>query len=304
MLFIQAIINTFTTQYPTLLFNLLNPLTAVGVIAVVAILLGLIIVLVSKVFAVEVDESQEEINNLLPGVNCGGCGYSGCSGYAEALASGADTDIAKCTAGGQDTVEALATYFGQTPGVFVPKVAVVHCQGSCENVRVTYEYTGSTNCQTASELFGGPGSCQYGCMGYGDCVRACEYGAINIESGLAEVNPDKCIACGACVKACPRNLISIQPKYHDLFSVRCSNPLPGKDVREVCSVGCIGCTLCVRNCPVEAIRMEDKLAVIDPEICVNCGKCASVCPTKAIVSGLKVPSNIFSRLAKHASASK
>lgn len=304
MLFIQVLVNSITTLYPLLLFNLLTPLKAVGVVAVVAVFLGFIIVLVSKVFAVEVNESQEEINNLLPGVNCGGCGYSGCSGYAEALASGADSNLSKCTAGGQETVEALAAYFGQTPGVFVPKVAVVHCQGSCENIRVTYEYTGSVNCQTASELFGGPGSCQYGCMGFGDCVRACEYDAIHVDNGLAHVDPNKCIACGACVKACPRKLISIQPKYQDLFTVRCSNPLPGKDVREVCKIGCIGCTACVRNCPVEAIHMEEKLAVIDPDICINCGKCASICPTKAIVSGLKTPSTVFSRLAAYAEVNK
>lgn len=271
--------------FPTLLFSL-TPLYAILVVGVIALVLGLVILVIFKLFHVEVDEREEEINELLPGANCGGCGYSGCQGYASALAQGTDTDLTKCTAGGQETVNLLATYFGQEAGAFIPKVARVHCQGSQDKVQVRYEYTGSQDCRTASQLFGGPNSCSFGCVGYGDCRRACDYGAITIENGLARIDSSKCIACGACVLACPRNLIRIEPKYTDLFTVNCSNPLPGKESRKACDISCIGCTLCVRNCPEEAISMQGSLAVIDQEKCIQCGKCLEVCPTKAIVKGL------------------
>lgn len=271
---------------PLFLNSILSVLYAVLVVSAVAVIFGFLILVVFRFFHVEVDEREAEINELLPGANCGGCGYSGCQGYASALASGADTDLTKCTAGGQETVSLLGEYFGQSTGAFVPKVAVVHCQGNQHHVKVNYEYTGSQNCQTASELFGGPGSCSHGCLGLADCVRSCEYDAIHVVDGLARVDADKCIACGACVKACPRNLIEIEPKYSDLYTVRCKNPEPGNIVRQACDIGCIGCGLCVRNCPSEAIHMEDKLAVIDVEKCTHCNKCFEVCPTKSITVGL------------------
>lgn len=276
-----------------LAFSILTPLTAVAVVVAIAIILGFFIVLVFKFFAVEVDSRVEELNELLPGANCGGCGYSGCQAYAQALVSGDCKDYSLCTAGGQETASAVASFFGQTPGVFVPKLAVVHCQGSYDKIRVRYEYTGSVNCATASQLFGGPGTCSYGCMGYGDCQRACEYNAIVLENGLAHIKPENCIACGACVKACPRHLISIEPKYTDLYTVRCKNPLPGKAVRESCEIGCIGCTLCVKTCPENAIHMEDKLAVIDQDKCIQCGACAKVCPQKCIVEGIDMPAKLY-----------
>lgn len=280
-------------QRHLLAFSILTPLTAVAVVAAIALLLGFVIVLVFKFFAVEVDSRVEELTELLPGANCGGCGYSGCQAYAQALVSGESKDLALCTAGGQETAAVVAEFFGQAPGVFVPKQAIVHCQGSYDQIRVRYEYSGSINCATASQLFGGPGTCSYGCMGYGDCQRACEYGAIIIENGLAHIDPEHCIACGACVKACPRNLITIEPKYSDLHTVRCSNPLPGKDVRESCDIGCIGCTLCVKSCPADAIHMEEKLAVIDQDKCIQCGACAKVCPPKCIVEGIDLPAKIY-----------
>lgn len=265
----------------------LNVLSAVGLATVLAALLGFIITVVFRFFAVESNEKEEAILELLPGVNCGGCGYSGCQGYAAALADGSDTNLGKCTAGGKDTMDSLSEYFGQVPATFIPKLAVVRCQGSNEQVRVRYQYEGSVNCHTANGLFGGPGTCSHGCLGFGDCVRACEYDAIEVKNGVAVVNPDKCIACGACVEACPRALISIEPKFQDLTIVRCMNPDAGKDVRKVCDIGCIGCTLCVKKCPEQCISMVDKRAVIDQERCTQCGTCAGVCPTHAITQGLK-----------------
>ncbi|MDO5016107.1 MAG: RnfABCDGE type electron transport complex subunit B [Eubacteriales bacterium] len=264
----------------------MDVVVAILIVTGIAIVMGALILIVFHFFSVQGDTREEEIVELLPGVNCGGCGYSGCQAYAAALASEKDTDLSRCTAGGQETANSLAHYFGHAAAKFVPKMAIVHCQGSQDQVRVKYQYTGSMDCRTATELFGGPGSCAYGCLGYGDCYRACKYDAITIDNGLAHIHPEKCIACGACVKACPRHLIQIEPKYSDLYTVRCMNPEPGASVRQSCNIGCIGCGLCVKNCPSEAIHMEEKRAVIDVDKCTHCNRCYEVCPTKAIVKGL------------------
>ena len=260
--------------------------TAVLAIAGLALGLALVIVIVFHFFSVETDEREEQLLEILPGANCGGCGYSGCQGYASALASGKDKTFNRCTAGGAETAAQVAAFFGQAPAAYVPKVALVHCQGSNEHVRVLYQYGGSDSCATANGLYGGPWSCSHGCLGFGDCVRACEYGAIQVDHGVARVNSEKCIACGACVRACPRQIIKIEPKYTDLYVNRCANPDPGAKVRKVCNIGCIGCGLCVKNCPAQAISLKEKLAVIDTELCTHCGKCASVCPAKSITVGL------------------
>lgn len=263
---------------------------AILVASGLALVLGFIIVTVFRFFSVEKSEKEEAILGILPGANCGGCGYSGCAGYAAAIASGTEPDLGKCSPGGAETMQALSEYLGQEAGAFVPKVAVVRCQGSFEKVKNSYEYEGTGNCFTADKLYGGPNACTYGCLGFGDCVRACEYDAINVDNGLAIVNADKCVACGQCVEACPRGLIEIEPKYKDLHIVRCMNPEAGKAVKESCDIGCIGCTLCVKKCPENCISMVDHRAVIDQERCTQCGICAEVCPTKAITAGLDVVS--------------
>lgn len=251
-----------------------------------ALLLGLIIIGVFRFFSVEKDEREEELLALLPGVNCGGCGYSGCSAYAAAIASGAEENLGKCAPGGSEVMQALSEYMGKGGGDYIPKLAVVRCQGSFEKVTNRYEYEGTGNCFTADNLYGGPNTCTHGCLGFGDCVRVCDYDAITIENGLARVDADKCVACGKCVEACPRGLIEIAPKYKDLQVVRCMNPEAGKAVKEACEIGCIGCTLCVKKCPEECISMVDHRAVIDQERCIQCGTCSEVCPTKAITRGL------------------
>ena len=252
----------------------------------IALVMGIVILIVFKVFAVKTDEKVEEINQILPGVNCGGCGYSGCMGYAEALGSGADTDSNKCTAGGAETAAALAAYLGVEGGQYIPKVAHVHCQGNQDHTQKRYEYTGTPHCASAHGLFSGPNSCTYGCLGFGDCVNVCEFDALYIEKGIARVNHNNCTACGKCVDACPKHLIHMIPKHEAATVNSCSNHWPGAVVRKNCSIGCIACTRCVRVCPVEAIHMEDNLAVIDQLICIHCGKCVEVCPSKSITQGL------------------
>ncbi|MDO5733932.1 MAG: RnfABCDGE type electron transport complex subunit B [Eubacteriales bacterium] len=263
--------------------------TAVLVVGVLALILGLIIVLIFKLFHIPSDEREAEILECLPGVNCGGCGYSGCPGYAKALASGADSDISKCAPGGKEVIDQLAAKLGLEAAAFVPKVAQVLCQGSCYYERQRYEYNGSESCASAAGLFAGPGACMYSCIGLGDCKRACHYEAIEIIDDLARINPERCIACGACVGACPKGIIQMMPKYTDLFQVRCSNPLPGKEVRGKCDIGCIGCRICVKKCPFDAISMHENRAVINQELCRHCGICKKNCPTGAITKGLINP---------------
>lgn len=253
-----------------------------------ALLLGIVIILVFRFFSVKEDPLVNELTEVLPGVNCGGCGYSGCLAYASALASGEDSNTSKCTAGGLETAEAVAMTIGTAPQEYIPQVAHVFCQGSGEYTGKRYEYTGTPNCASSTGLFAGPNSCTYGCLGFGDCYDVCEFDAIWIDDGLAHVNHENCTACGKCVAACPKNLISLIPK-HELATVNsCANHWPAAATRKNCKIGCISCRQCIKVCPVDAIHMDDNLAVINQEICIHCGECVKVCPTHSISQGLLV----------------
>lgn len=266
---------------------LLNPILTAAIIGGgVALLMGAIILVVFHYFSVEKDALQQELEGILPGVNCGGCGYSGCSAYAAVLADGSETNTTLCTAGGQETATAVAAALGVEAGAVVPLVANVFCQGTCENTHERYEYTGTPHCASANGLFSGPNSCTFGCLGFGDCVEVCEFHALYLEDGIAKVNHNNCTACGKCVKVCPKHLIQLIPKHELATNVTCSNHWPAKIVRKACTIGCIACTRCVRTCPVNAIKIEDNLAVIDQYACIHCGQCVEVCPTKAIHRGL------------------
>ncbi|HAL74785.1 MAG TPA: ferredoxin [Clostridiales bacterium] len=251
-----------------------------------ALLLGVLIMITVKIFSIPVDTRLEEIKGLLPGANCGACGYSGCEGYATALHEGEEPNAGKCSVGGADTAAELAELLGLSKPDFMPKVAQVLCQGTCENTSKRYEYTGTPTCSAATILFSGPNSCSFGCLGLGDCKVVCQFDAIDIVDGIARINAAKCTACGLCVAACPKSLIRIVTKHQDAYTVRCRNKWPGAQTRKNCKVGCIGCQRCFKVCEFGAITMEGPLAVIDPEKCTHCGKCIGVCPTKAICNGL------------------
>ncbi|MGI6617664.1 MAG: RnfABCDGE type electron transport complex subunit B [Saccharofermentanales bacterium] len=257
---------------------------AVG--AGIALVCGVIIILVFRFFSVEVDPLAETMENILPGANCGGCGYSGCAAYAVALADGTEKNTGLCTAGGQEVASAIAVELGVTAKTVVPVVANVFCQGTCDKTHERYHYTGTPHCASASGLFSGPNSCTYGCLGFGDCVAVCEFNALYIEDGIAKVNHNNCVACGKCVAACPKHLIRLIPKHELATNATCSNHWPAKTAMKACKTACIACRRCVKECPVGAITIEDNLAIIDQMKCIHCGKCVSVCPTKAIRQGL------------------
>ncbi len=264
-----------------------NPILLSALIgAGIALLAGVVILLVFRFFSVESNPLQKELEDVLPGVNCGGCGYSGCAAYAAALAEGLEPLTTLCTAGGQDTATAVAQVMGVEAGKVIPMVANVFCQGTCDNTSQRYDYTGTPHCASAAGLFSGPNSCTFGCLGFGDCVAVCEFNALYLKDGIAHVNHKNCTACGKCVAACPKFLIQMIPKHELATNVTCSNHWPARVVRKACKVGCIACGRCVRVCPVDAIKIEDNLAVIDQEVCIHCGECVKVCPTSAIRQGL------------------
>lgn len=255
-------------------------LCAIGIASAV------ILYLVAQKFKVEEDPRIDIVEGLLPGANCGGCGYPGCRGLAEAAVKSDTLDGISCPVGGASTMSQIAAALGREVKAQAPKIAVVRCNGNCTNRPRTSEYDGARSCAIEHSLYVGDTACAFGCLGCGDCVTACPFDAIhmNPETLLPEVSDDKCVACGACVKACPRNIIELRnkgPKDRRVF-VSCVNKDKGGVARKACKVACIGCGKCVKECPFEAITLENNLAYIDYNKCRLCRKCVSVCPTGAI----------------------
>ncbi len=258
----------------------MNILIAVLIVVVIGLIVGIVLAVASVLMAVPVDEKAVQIQEQLPGANCGACGFSGCSGYAAALSKG-EAKLGLCSPGGQAVIDAIAPIIGAESVQSVPKTAVVHCNGNDDNTSKVTRYQGLQSCLAATQLYGGMGECSYGCIGFGDCMAACEYGAIKVCNGVAIVNPEECKACGKCVEACPKKLISIEPKKPHAV-VKCSNCDKGALTRKSCKVGCIGCMKCVKVCENDAVKVENFHAVIDPEKCTACGKCVEQCPQKVI----------------------
>ena len=258
-------------------------ITAVIVIAVLGLILGLFLGVAAKAFHVETDPREDKIVSTLPGNNCGGCGYPGCSGLAAAIAAG-NAPVNACPVGGEAVAKAVAEIMGVDAGDSRRMVAFVKCAGDCEKAVRDYEYTGEMDCRMAALLpGGGDKSCFYGCLGYGSCVRACPFDAIHIINGIAVVDKEACKACSKCIEACPKKLIELVP-YEAKYLVACNSKDKGPDVMKKCKAGCIGCSLCKKNCPKDAIEISDLLAHIDQDKCEGCGVCSEKCPKKAVIT--------------------
>jgi len=255
-------------------------LIPVIIVAVIGLISGVGLSLASEFMSVPTDEREEKVRECLPGANCGACGYSGCDGYAAAVASG-EAEPDKCAPGGTSTAEAMAEILGVKVDA-VPKIAFIACSGSRENSAVKYNYDGMFSCAAANLIQSGPLECSYGCIGYGDCVRACPFGAISLKDGKPFVEESLCVGCGKCKNACPKGVISIVNKGAPVV-VACNNKDKGASVVKSCKVSCIACGLCEKNCPTGAIKIVDNLAQIDYSICSGCGKCKEVCRRKVIV---------------------
>jgi len=266
-------------------------LIGIGILGGLGLIFGLVLAAASKMFYVETDPRLDALNECLPGANCGGCGYAGCGGYAEAVLKG-EAEIGKCASGGNECAQAMAAIMGVEAGEMKRKVALVRCsgyrivdsEGNTQGSKLKAEYEGFKDCLAASKVGGnGPLACKFGCLGFGNCVAACKYNAIHVVNGVAKVDSEKCVGCMACAKACPRKLI-VPVDYGTSVYVACNSHAKGAVTVRGCSQGCIGCSMCVKICPHDAIHVENNLAVIDYEKCTLCGLCATVCPKKLIVS--------------------
>ena len=258
----------------------------VGIVAGIfigsALLIGILIIVVGKVFKVDVDEKVTKILENLAGANCGGCGCSGCSGFASKLADGSG-NLADCHVTSPEKKSEIAKILGVELKDEEPTVAVVKCHGATENCGNKFEYFGNQTCADVNSVLGGNKNCRFACLGCGDCKAVCPEYAIEVSARLAQVDPDRCVSCGSCINACPKKIIERIPSSAPVF-VACSSKCKGKDVMNACKVGCIACGLCAKFCPQGAITMQDNLPVIDYKKCTGCLTCVAKCPRHIIIS--------------------
>ncbi|MDO4695379.1 Fe-S cluster domain-containing protein [Porphyromonas sp.] len=255
-------------------------------LSVVGAVGAMLLFTVAKKFHVEEDPRIGQVQEALPGANCGGCGYPGCGGFASACVASESLDGLFCPVGGNETMSRVASILGREASAADPLVAVVRCNGNCQDRPRTNMYDGATSCKISTSLYGGETGCTFGCHGLGDCCVVCNFDAIHInpETKLPEVDEDKCTACGACVKACPKFIIELRkkgPKGRRVF-VSCVNKDKGGLAMKACKNACIGCSKCLKECNFEAITIENNLSYIDHTKCRLCRKCVAVCPTNAI----------------------
>jgi Na+-translocating ferredoxin:NAD+ oxidoreductase RNF subunit RnfB len=261
-------------------------ISTVIVLSSLGVLLAVILYFVAQKFKVFEDPRIDEIAEILPGANCGGCGYAGCRAFAEALVNNEDISALLCPVGGSSVMTKAAEHLGKTATTKDPMVAVVRCAGSCEVRPRTNLFEGAKSCLVMATTYSGDTGCSFGCLGQGDCVVSCGFNAISInpETLLPEVDDEKCTACGSCVKACPKFIIELRkkgPKNRRIF-VSCVNKDKGGLAKKSCEAACIGCTKCQKVCAFDAINIANNLAYIDNAKCRLCRKCVTECPTNAI----------------------
>lgn len=261
-------------------------LMAVGVLGAIGASGATILYFIGQKFKVYEDPRIEPVQDALPGVNCGACGFPGCNSFAAACVEADSLEDLNCPVGGAETMASVASILGTSAGKVAKKIAVVRCNGTCENRPRKNEYDGAANCAIAAQLYGGDTDCSFGCYGLGDCEAVCPFDAIHVNpvTLIPEVDEEKCTACNKCVVACPKNIIELRkqgPKSRRIF-VSCMNQDKGGPAKRSCDVACIACSKCVKACPFEAITIENNLAYIDDDKCRLCRKCVPVCPTGSI----------------------
>lgn len=256
------------------------------ILAGLGLLLSLMLSLIAKKFRVKEDPRIDEVEKVMPGANCGGCGFAGCRAFADAAVKAPNLDNNYCPVGGNEVMKKVAAILGYEVVDKAPQVAVVRCNGTCEKRPRINEYDGVRSCRVKAALYSGDTGCSFGCLGCGDCVAACQFGAISMDpqTGLPVVDDSKCTACGSCVKACPNKVIELRnkgPRSMRVY-VSCVNKDKGAVARKACLSACIGCGKCAKVCAQEAITVSDNLAYIDFTKCRLCKKCVAECPTGAI----------------------
>ena len=258
----------------------------IAVVTVMGLVLALILYLVAERFKVEEDPRIDLVEKAMPGANCGGCGFAGCRAFAESAVKAPNLDSHFCPVGGNDTMKNVAAILGYEVKAKAPEVAVVRCNGTCTARPRVNNYDGYPSCKVKAALYSGDTGCAFGCLGCGDCVAACQFGALSMdpETGLPVVDEEKCTGCGACSKACPKHIIELRPKGPRGMRVfvSCVNRDKGPVAKKACLNACIGCGICVKTCTHEAIVMENNIAYIDASKCKLCRECEAMCPTGAI----------------------
>ena len=256
---------------------------AIIILSIIGLISATLLYVISRKFHVEEDARIDEIESILPGANCGGCGYAGCRNFAEQCVKATSLDTLLCPVGGNEVMQKIAPILGLQAVEQAPRIAVVRCNGSCENRPHTSHYEGAHSCAVVASLYSGESNCNYGCLGEGDCAAACEFGGIVMDpvTRLPRINPDICIACGSCAKACPRHIIELRKREEPRIYVACNNKDKGIIARKICAVACIGCGKCVKSCPNEAISLTDNLAYIDDKLCLACRRVSHPCHTNS-----------------------
>lgn len=261
-------------------------LSSLLVMGATGLLAAVILYVVLQKFKVDENPRIDEVEALLPGANCGGCGSAGCRNFAERCVKSDDMSGLLCPVGGSETMKSIAAALGRQAVEQKPKVAVVRCNGNCEARKRTNFFDGARSCKIEHNLYIGETNCAFGCLGCGDCEKVCAFDALHInhDTGLPEVDEEKCTSCGLCVKTCPRHIIELRYKgvKNRRVFVSCINQEKGGIARKACTNACIGCSKCAKECPFEAITVSNNLAYIDFEKCRLCRKCVDVCPTGAI----------------------
>ena len=262
------------------------------ILGVIGIVAAVLLFLAAKKFYVYEDPRIGEIEELLPGANCGGCGFSGCHAFAVECTTVKSLEGLHCTSLNDEGLQKVATIVGLVADTSEKKVAIVKCGADCSQRKITNTYDGVESCALMATLYQGESQCVYGCLGCGDCVRACPFDAMKIESDrrLAHVDIDKCTGCGKCVEVCPRHLCVLAPLRSDRATVwvSCSNKDKGPVAMKECELSCIGCSKCRKVCPTEAPVITNFLAEITQNKCISCGKCIEACPRHCIFSSYEI----------------
>jgi electron transport complex protein RnfB len=265
---------------PTILITIIS-------LSLLALISAVILYFVAQKFKVSEDPRIDELQSLLPSANCGGCGFAGCRNFAEGLVKADTLEGLNCPVGGTEVMSAAAKILGKEAPFVDPLTAVLLCNGTPEFRQRTSKYDGPSECRISHNIYSGETDCSFGCLGNGDCVRACSFDAMYMDTTteLPVIVDDRCVACGACVRACPRNIIELRKKAKKdrKLYVACSNRDKGGPARKACKVACIACEKCFKVCEFDAITIENNLACIDAMKCTFCRKCVTECPTNSIL---------------------